>query len=243
MDSQQLGYYSYQPLGPRDIRLLSIEPYIESPEESIKVNIEVVSLDDEPRYDALSYTWGSPTVEEAKEVSQQMSTNIPRCCEIFCGSNVLRVTKNLRDAMLRLRQWRLPQRQEMFKDGVGRAMEHLIWIDGICINQDDLLERSLQVALMGKIYSRANLVLAWIGEHDAISRNGFNVCCKLFDLGQKLESGNKTVFPTSFNNKRFWKDVGEEPLSDEEWRDWILLLSRRWWLRTWVSLAGRLSIP
>lgn len=39
----------------------------------------------------------------------------------------------------------------------------ILWIDALCINQDDLLERSLQVPLMSKIFSQARQVLLWIG--------------------------------------------------------------------------------
>ena len=38
-----------------------------------------------------------------------------------------------------------------------------LWIDALCINQDDIEERSQQVRLMGKIYRRAKVVLAYLG--------------------------------------------------------------------------------
>ena len=39
-----------------------------------------------------------------------------------------------------------------------------VWIDAICINQQDSIEKSQQVALMGKIYREANDVLCWLGK-------------------------------------------------------------------------------
>lgn len=39
-----------------------------------------------------------------------------------------------------------------------------IWIDALCINQDNLEERSSQVALMNKVYSRAYIAIIWLGE-------------------------------------------------------------------------------
>lgn len=38
------------------------------------------------------------------------------------------------------------------------------WIDAICINQDDLEERSAQVAIMPQIYSKADCVIVWLGD-------------------------------------------------------------------------------
>jgi len=39
-----------------------------------------------------------------------------------------------------------------------------VWIDAICINQDNLDERSQQVSLMTDIYSKARRVIIWLGE-------------------------------------------------------------------------------
>ncbi|KAH7025183.1 heterokaryon incompatibility protein-domain-containing protein [Microdochium trichocladiopsis] len=42
-----------------------------------------------------------------------------------------------------------------------------IWIDSVCIDQDDLYEKSAQVGIMGDVYARAATVLACIGQSDA----------------------------------------------------------------------------
>jgi len=39
-----------------------------------------------------------------------------------------------------------------------------LWIDALSIDQSDLNEKNIQVGLMGKIYSRAEEVLIWLGE-------------------------------------------------------------------------------
>ena len=45
--------------------------------------------------------------------------------------------------------------------------ERYLWIDQICINQDDIKERGSQVQLMREIYSGATCVLAWLGQYKA----------------------------------------------------------------------------
>lgn len=42
-----------------------------------------------------------------------------------------------------------------------------LWVDSICINQDDLAERSQQVRVMSDIYRSATQVVIWLGKHDA----------------------------------------------------------------------------
>jgi hypothetical protein len=61
------------------------------------------------------------------------------------------VTRNLHVALSRLR------------------LEHshrLLWIDAMCINQDDFSERGQQVSIMRLIYGRANKVCVWLGITD-----------------------------------------------------------------------------
>jgi hypothetical protein len=38
-----------------------------------------------------------------------------------------------------------------------------LWVDYVCINQEDIQERSQQVAKMGSIYEQATSVLIWLG--------------------------------------------------------------------------------
>jgi hypothetical protein len=42
----------------------------------------------------------------------------------------------------------------------------VLWIDALCINQADILERNSQVQLMGHVYSTAHSVAIWLGPGD-----------------------------------------------------------------------------
>ncbi|PFH62177.1 hypothetical protein XA68_14718 [Ophiocordyceps unilateralis] len=50
-----------------------------------------------------------------------------------------------------------------------RFLERIIWIDAICINQSDSVEKSHQVQSTAMIYAKANRVVIWLGEsaHDS----------------------------------------------------------------------------
>ncbi|KAF8856107.1 hypothetical protein BDZ45DRAFT_559062, partial [Acephala macrosclerotiorum] len=83
--------------------------------------------------EALSYTWG-----------QELATEIIR----IDGKELL-VTPNLHAALRRLRQdLPLPLPLAM--------LPRTLWIDAICINQEDPHERAEQVGLMRRIYKRAS---------------------------------------------------------------------------------------
>ncbi|KAK8017311.1 hypothetical protein PG993_013637 [Apiospora rasikravindrae] len=60
------------------------------------------------------------------------------------------VTTNLFDGLQRLRK----------PDGPRR-----LWIDSLCINQSDLVERSREIQKMSMIYKHASQVLIWLGDY------------------------------------------------------------------------------
>jgi hypothetical protein len=65
-----------------------------------------------------------------------------------CQSGIVMITRSLEEALRRLRS--------------PHEARH-IWADGICINQQDILERESQVKLMGQLYTRAQSVNIWLG--------------------------------------------------------------------------------
>lgn len=71
--------------------------------------------------------------------------------EVQVNGQPLPVTRNLGAALCALR---LPSR-----------VRH-VWVDAICINQDDIRERAMQVAEMGHVYRNATRVLIWLGTTD-----------------------------------------------------------------------------
>ncbi|KAK0609410.1 heterokaryon incompatibility protein-domain-containing protein [Immersiella caudata] len=44
------------------------------------------------------------------------------------------------------------------------VLDRVLWVDAICINQEDVAERGRQVRIMAFIYSCANRVTVWLGE-------------------------------------------------------------------------------
>ncbi|KAH8892841.1 HET-domain-containing protein [Thozetella sp. PMI_491] len=64
-----------------------------------------------------------------------------------------------------------------------------VWIDALCINQDDIAERSEQVTYMRKIYSQANSVTAWLGEDEGPT-DKIVLALKIFEEIFTLDQGH-----------------------------------------------------
>ena len=65
-----------------------------------------------------------------------------------CDGKTLGLTQSLNHALRQLRK---------------ADSDRKIWVDQICINQNDLVERGKQVRFMNRIYKCANHVLVWLG--------------------------------------------------------------------------------
>lgn len=122
------------------IRLLRLMAAVPSRRE---IDCEVVhgDLDDcnLAPFEALSYVWGEPP--------REASIRIRKDGVLFR----MPVSQNLFSALQCLRQ---------------KRRNRMLWVDAICIDQNDLKERSLQVRRMGDIYRMASRVCVWLGEAD-----------------------------------------------------------------------------
>jgi hypothetical protein len=101
-------------------------------------------------YEALSYVWGSS--EDEREILLMDQDCV--------GHHFFPVTRNLEEALRLLR---------------SETRNRAFWIDAICINQEDDVERSAQVSMMREIYSNAFHTMVYFGPEDEISAKGMEL--------------------------------------------------------------------
>ena len=134
--------YIYTPLndGDREIRIVTL--LAGSFSDDVHVTIETISFlaNDTslvPKFEALSYTWGLPDRTAMVTVHDDV-----------LQTSTLAITHNLATAFAYLRH---------------EHEDRAFWVDAVCINQDDPVEKSSQVQRMADIYGHAELVIAWLG--------------------------------------------------------------------------------
>jgi hypothetical protein len=90
---------------------------------------------------------------------------------------------------------------------LGALLEHLhhladarsgmgFWIDGLCINQANILEKNHQVGLMRRIYSRAFSVITWLGSSADDSDFAIEFMCRN-SIQEKQEDFFEVSLPTT----------------------------------------------
>ncbi|KAH6674395.1 heterokaryon incompatibility protein-domain-containing protein, partial [Halenospora varia] len=76
--------------------------------------------------------------------------------------------------------------------------QRTIWIDAVCINQNDIQERQDQVSLMRQIYEQAEQVVIWLGENRSSGRLPMLTLSAPLSLTRYLEQwrlNRRTEFP------------------------------------------------
>lgn len=66
--------------------------------------------------------------------------------------------------------------------GIQPRRVGLSWIDALCVDQDNVSERSHQVNVMGQIYTAACQVLIWLGPEDESTSSAFELMTALRSL-------------------------------------------------------------
>ena len=144
---------TYSRLEDGEVRILKLHP-AKHLEDEIVCDLETHVLANCPAYNALSYAWGPAT-----DMHHSIRLN-------QCAGQRVTVRHNLYQALRRLR-YADHYKYDALRSSWFTEKVHALWIDALCINQEDLIERNKQVRIMFKIYSGASNVVAWLGEESS----------------------------------------------------------------------------
>ncbi|KAF4463875.1 het-6-heterokaryon incompatibility [Fusarium albosuccineum] len=172
-----------------------------------------------PGYIALSYTWH----EES----------LPRIFRpILINGSSLDISLNLWNFL------------EDYRHTTG---ERIIWIDQICINQDDMDERVQQIGQMCAIYEQASMDLFWIGEPDESTEAVMDILESLARLEvSHSSSDHQRPGIDALLNPIYMYAIGLPMYPTPIWGSLMHFISRSAFKRSWiiqeVAVSRRASI-
>ncbi|GJN74097.1 HET domain-containingprotein [Purpureocillium lilacinum] len=200
----------------RSIRILTLEPSDDA-SSPLTGTIEEALLDATASsfapavapYETISYAWGTGSRDHALFVHDDNANDNDDGHHRQPAA--LPLTASLHDALARVRLRDAPRR---------------IWADQICINQDDLAERSQQVRLMNAIYRGAARILVWLG------RDGEGVAEDAARMVRDLDA----VFRDEERHRAFKKAHSEELHLQrrEPWMPLSKMTKLPWFHRIWI---------
>jgi hypothetical protein len=182
-----MSQYQYSSLsrGPESIRLLRLMPHEHESTERTKIHCELFE------YNLRDLGKGTHLYEALSYTWGDSE----KSCSIFINKQKLGVTKNLYAALLRLQD---------------RSLGRILWVDAVCINQNNSEEQGQQVQLMAKIYSKAHRVIVWLGKETVDTEGALGDIC--------LAANEDT--------ERSKKEINQQVI--------LNLLRRPWFRRVWV---------
>ena len=160
-------------------------------------------------YLALSYTWGDPSNTR----------------KILVNGEQLVVTQNVEACLRALRK----------KDYTQSGWK--FWIDAICINQEDIIERASQVKRMREIYTKAWTPIIWLGEQTEGSDGALDLILTLSNHYSSRDGVSKLTNTLHRNAEHFGQGC---------WGALNEILCRRYWRRLWIlqeAALGRSTTP
>lgn len=222
--------YQYNPLTPKtdQIRLLTLLPASDENGE-IAITLQSISTKAAARqYEALSYVWGSSeNPVTIRVVTSSTAGTVEDVSSSACVTAPLRVTQNLASALRHPRH---------------RDSARTLWIDAICIDQQNVAERSEQVGKMAQIYNSAARVVIWLG----LASPGTDLAMRIIDwLGKFLHYDRRDqTFTSTWNDtdEAHWADLDQPlPFNETQIRALEELFWRPWFERLWVVQEVLLS--
>ncbi|KAK4644957.1 hypothetical protein QC761_309510 [Podospora bellae-mahoneyi] len=222
---QRAGYrksgFAYTPLGldPAEVRLLTLEPS-EDDTAPIVCRVDIFEFDPDlyGHFDALSYAWGTKDDEQFITVNENTQ---------------FKIRKNLWLALRRIRHKTEPKK---------------FWIDAICIDQGNPVEKSEQVGKIGDIYKYCGRCFIWLGDFPkpadvtATTPSSPASALELLNLFATLSQptthlSDLPCFTPFTKGKRADIKDSYKP----HFESFAALLDLEWWKRTWT--IQELALP
>jgi hypothetical protein len=245
--------YKHQPIDSRnDFRILRIFPG--ENHEDLKCQLLLSALRSPPGrhstskhprldYVALSYCWGdSEAVKPIRLYVYLSGERDGKPVQHPIPEGIFYVRENLDAALRNCR------RSERNVD---------IWVDAICINQEDLAEKADQVTRMKEVYNDASEVCVWLGagkdeKEKAEIKKTFDFMREILDL-EKLDAiintdSNKHVWQTNIDNLKLVVKLIKNPWFGRRWIIQELALAKkaiiRWDMETllWSDFADATAL-
>jgi hypothetical protein len=236
--------FHYTPLPPhaREIRLVRI---FEDGGRKIRLQLRQDRLEDAPSFTAVSYRWGEPTRDTFIEINGA-PLGITKSLFAFLHEARKRVSR------IRMRQGGQTETFKSDWDSTSMALSRdaslvdaiasnlasgWLWIDAICINQDDLVERSRQVPLMKETYERATNLVIWLGEGHDETAVALDLLQRLADLRSPDQKWCEICNGTAPGQSFVFRIIGEEEETETDLEQLGAagrLLNSGYWSRAWI---------
>lgn len=135
----------------------------------------------------------------------------------------------------------IPQTAAIAIRNLSKVSSIPLWIDAVCIDQNDLREKGQQVTMMKEIYSKALSVSIWLGPAQSSTVDAIASIEKIYEQCLEAIGGLEHLNTHLYGSSDFthWDATlpftySDAPLPDCDWSALQMFYSAQWFGRLWV---------
>ncbi|KAL6704305.1 hypothetical protein ACN47E_008369 [Coniothyrium glycines] len=204
--------YQYHDLDPRQPTIRILEVLTPSTSEEILCRLTDEPLVDGLEFTALSYCWGAKC------------GTIPTSFVQVNGQRAsLKVTPSVQSFLF-----------QFIADHPEQRARPKLWIDAVCINQSDLDEKNVQVAMMQHIYQMADNIIIWLGHGDQKTDAVMDFVSELLLAEKRVKEFEGQGSTTDPDRRYEPTKLGLPSRTADDYANFALFLNNEWFSRVWV---------
>lgn len=191
---------------PTSIRLLEIRSKLLG---RTKYSFHVVELAEAPTFDVVSHS---------------RRDLVPRNHIILCDGKILKICADAKDAV--------KAGKDIGAKTSRKTKIRYIWIDSVCINPEDAMDRTVQISILPEILKKARNIIAWLGKKDAFTYDALKAL-KTLSLVPHDEWSNLVSLDWDYQ-KSYFERLNIVPLQLRSWLSLIAFFNRPWFSGIWA---------
>ncbi|KAF7854534.1 uncharacterized protein EAF02_011709 [Botrytis sinoallii] len=191
---------------PTSIRLLEITSKLWC---RTKYSFHVVELTEAPTFDVVSHS---------------RRDLVPRNNIILCDDKTLRICGDAKNS--------INIGRKVSSKTSGKMKTRYVWIDSVCINPEDPMDRTAQISMMPKILKKARNVIIGLGKKDVFTSDAVKAL-KTLSLVPHDEWSNLVSLDWDCQEQYFHR-LNIVPLQLRSWLSLIAFFNRPWFSGIWA---------
>ncbi|TGO16829.1 hypothetical protein BTUL_0023g00020 [Botrytis tulipae] len=157
-------------------------------------------------------------------VSHSRRDLVPRNHIILCDNKTLRICGDAKNS--------IEIEREVASKISGKVKTRYIWIDSVCINSEDPMDRTAQISMMPEILKKARNVIVGLGKKDAFTSDALEAL-KTLSLVPHDEWSNLVTLNWDCQ-EQYFRRLNIVPLQLRSWLSLIAFFNRPWFSGVWA---------
>lgn len=157
-------------------------------------------------------------------VTHERRNLVPRNHTLICEGRRLKICGDAKNAIKRV--------SKVDTKTFGNTKIRYIWIDSVCINPEDAMDRTAQISIMPDILKKAQSVIVWLGKKDAFTVDALKVLKTLSSVPH--DEWSNLINWEWIYQEQYFNRLEIVPPQLQQWLSLIAFFNRPWFSGIWA---------